>query len=65
MEIINPHSNYAMTFSILGLYFTEIGSILIFLFTTLNEWKSFKGYDRLIQTQTTENYFITNNQLKE
>jgi hypothetical protein len=39
--------------------------IKIFLFTTLNEWKSFKGYDRLIQTQTTENYFITNNQLKE
>jgi hypothetical protein len=39
--------------------------IKIYLFTTFNEWKSFKGYDKLIQTQTVENYFVTNNQLTE
>ena len=39
--------------------------VKIYLFTTLTEWKSFKGYDRLIQTQTVENYFVTDNQLKE
>ena len=39
--------------------------VKIYLFHTFNEWKSFKGYDRLIQTQTTENYLCTNNQLKE
>ena len=37
----------------------------VYLFTTFNEWKSFNGYDRLIQTQIVENYNVTNNQLKE
>lgn len=35
------------------------------LFTTFNEWKSFKGFDKLIQTQTTENYHVYNDELKE
>jgi len=39
--------------------------VKIYLFTTLTEWKTFKGYDKLIQTQTVEYYFVTNNQLKE
>jgi hypothetical protein len=39
--------------------------IKIKLFTTFTDWKSFKGYDRLIQTQTVENYVATDNQLKE
>jgi len=39
--------------------------IKIYLFTTFNEWKSFKGYDKLIQTQTTENYHVYNDELKE
>lgn len=39
--------------------------VKIYLFTTLSEWKSFKGYDKLIQTQVVENYVATNDQLKE
>lgn len=39
--------------------------IKIRLFTTFKEWKSFKGYDKLIQTQIVENYFETNVELKE
>ena len=39
--------------------------VKIRLFTTFNEWKSFKGYDKLIQIQIVENYFETNVQLKE
>jgi hypothetical protein len=35
------------------------------LFTTFNEWKTFKGFDKLIQTQTTENYHVYNDELKE
>jgi len=35
------------------------------LFTTFNEWKTFKGFDKLIQTQTTENYHVFNIELKE
>lgn len=35
------------------------------LFHTFSEWKKFKGYDKLIQTQTVENYHITNAELKE
>jgi hypothetical protein len=35
------------------------------LFHTFDEWKSFKGYDKLIQTQTVENYHISNYELKE
>lgn len=37
----------------------------IMLFHTFNEWKGFKGYDKLIQTQTVENYHISNQALKE
>jgi len=35
------------------------------LFHTFHEWKSFKGYNKLIQTQTVENYHISNYELKE
>jgi len=35
------------------------------LFTTFNEWKQFKGFDKLIQTQIVENYHINNDDLKE
>lgn len=35
------------------------------LFHTFLEWKDFKGFDRLIQTQTVENYHTTNNELLE
>ena len=35
------------------------------LFHTFHEWKNFKGFDRLIQTQTVENYHTTNNELLE
>lgn len=37
----------------------------IHLFTTFNEWKQFKGFDKLIQTQIVENYHVTNDELKE
>lgn len=35
------------------------------LFTTFNEWKEFKGFDKLIQTQVVENYHVNNDDLKE
>jgi hypothetical protein len=35
------------------------------LFHTFYEWKSFKGYDKLIQSQTVENYHVYNDELKE
>ena len=35
------------------------------LFHTFNEWKDFKGFDKLIQTQIVENYHITNEELLE
>lgn len=35
------------------------------LFHTFHEWKSFKNYDKLIQTQIVENYHISNYELKE
>jgi hypothetical protein len=35
------------------------------LFHTFLEWKDFKGFDKLIQTQTVENYHITNDELIE
>jgi hypothetical protein len=35
------------------------------LFHTFHEWKNFRGFDRLIQTQTVENYHITNDELLE
>jgi hypothetical protein len=37
----------------------------IYLFHTFTEWKKFKGYDKLIQTQLVENYHITNSELIE
>jgi hypothetical protein len=39
--------------------------VKIMLFTTFDEWKTFKGFDKLIQTQIVENYHIDNIQLKE
>jgi hypothetical protein len=35
------------------------------LFHTFHEWKNFKGFDKLIQTQTVENYHNTNDELLE
>jgi hypothetical protein len=35
------------------------------LFHTFNEWKDFKGFDKLIQTQIVENYHVYNEELKE
>ncbi len=35
------------------------------LFHTFQEWKNFTGFDKLIQTQTVENYHISNQALKE
>jgi hypothetical protein len=35
------------------------------LFHTFGEWKNFRGYDKLIQTQIVENYHITNSELIE
>jgi hypothetical protein len=35
------------------------------LFHTFQEWKNFKGFDKLIQTQTVENYHNTNDELLE
>lgn len=35
------------------------------LFHTFYEWKNFKGFDKLIQTQIVENYHITNDELLE
>jgi hypothetical protein len=35
------------------------------LFHTFGEWKNFRGFDKLIQTQTVENYHITNDELIE
>jgi hypothetical protein len=37
----------------------------IMLFHTFKEWKEFKEYDKLIQTQTVENYHISNEDIKE
>jgi hypothetical protein len=39
--------------------------IKIKLFTTFTEWKTFKGFDKLIQTQVVENYFEKNTELQE
>jgi hypothetical protein len=39
--------------------------VKILLFHTFSEWKSFKGFDKLIQTQVVENYHINNDELKE
>ena len=35
------------------------------LFHTFHEWKKFKGFDKLIQTQIVENYHTTNKELLE
>lgn len=35
------------------------------LFHTFHEWKNFKGFDKLIQTQTVENYHTSNDELLE
>ena len=35
------------------------------LFHTFHEWKDFKGFDKLVQTQIVENYHITNDELIE
>ena len=35
------------------------------LFNTFSEWKTFKGFDKLIQTQVVENYHVYNDELKE
>jgi hypothetical protein len=39
--------------------------IKIRLFHTFREWKTFEGYDKLIQTQTVENYHEFNQSIKE